>query len=110
MNKVKPFFQVEIDASEKNAYINKIRNKKKFFCHEPKANLGKAIKLQVNTISLWMRGWLVSPRLDRVLIQCIINYLQTVAADTFFHHLSIKKDFMITFNKVCSKSAATYRF
>ena len=110
MNKVKPFFQVEIDVSEKNADINKIQDKKKIFCHEPKANLGKAIKLQVNTISLWMRGWFVSPGLDRVLIQCIINYLQTVTANTFFQYLSIKKDFAVRFNKICSKSAATHRF
>ena len=31
MNKVKPFFQVEIDVSEKNADINKIQDKKNFF-------------------------------------------------------------------------------
>ena len=31
MNKVKSFFQVEIDVSEKNADINKIQDKKNFF-------------------------------------------------------------------------------
>ena len=37
MNKVKPFFRVEIGASEKSAEISKIRNKN-FFCHVVKAN------------------------------------------------------------------------
>ena len=36
MNKVKPFFRVEIDASEKSADISKIRDKKN--CNIPKAN------------------------------------------------------------------------
>ena len=31
MNKVKPFFRVEIGASEKSADISRIRGKKKFF-------------------------------------------------------------------------------
>ena len=36
MNKVKPFFQVEIGLSEKSGGFNKIRDKKIFFWHVPK--------------------------------------------------------------------------
>ena len=38
MNKVKPFFRVEIGASEKSADISKIQDKKNFFSHVPKTN------------------------------------------------------------------------
>ena len=52
MNKVKPFFRVEIGVSKKSAYISGRREK--FFFHIPKTNLilGKVIKFQVNTINL----------------------------------------------------------
>ena len=38
MNKVKPFFPVEVVGSEKSADIKKIREKKIFFCVVPKVN------------------------------------------------------------------------
>ena len=38
MNKVKPFFRVEIGAPEKSADNSKIQDKKIVFCHVPKAN------------------------------------------------------------------------
>ena len=44
MNKVKPFFQVEIGASQKRADVKN--------CHLPNQFLGKVIKFQINTISL----------------------------------------------------------
>ena len=50
MNKVQPFFWVEIGASEKRADVRKICDKRHF--HLPNQFLGKVIKFQVNTISL----------------------------------------------------------
>ena len=38
INKVKPFFELEIRASEKSADISKISDKNYFFRHVPKAN------------------------------------------------------------------------
>ena len=38
MNKVKPFFQVEIGASEKSADISKIEDKNELYYHVSKAN------------------------------------------------------------------------
>ena len=54
MNKVEPFFRVEIGLSEKSADISKIREKKLFFIMylKPAKFLGKVIKFQVNTIKL----------------------------------------------------------
>ena len=53
INKVNPFFGVEISASKKNDDISKIRNGKNFFCDVPKANkiLRNVVKFQVNAIS-----------------------------------------------------------
>ena len=50
MNKVRPFFRVEIGASEKSADVKKICDKKN--CHLPNQIREKAIKFQINAITL----------------------------------------------------------